>query len=103
MNQKLKKAGSIAILSTMLVGLLPFVPVVSQALSTAFKWGSTYSDLHAQVENHANQIKENKNMIKNTETRIREFRSVWCLDRLSSNANISNEVLKSCSEWIRNP
>lgn len=103
MNQKFRKAGSIAILTTMAMGLLTFGPTISNGLATVFKWGGTYSELHAKVETHEASIKNIKIKMDSADERVREFRSVWCMERLGSPDGLSNDVLKACSSWIRNP
>lgn len=103
MNQKFRKAGSYAILGTMLLGLLTFGPTVIDAISSIFKLGGTYSTLHAKVEEHDSLIKSFKTKIESTDEKVREFRSVWCMERLGTPDKLSNEVLKACSSWIHNP
>lgn len=104
MNQKkFRKAGSYAILGTMLLGLLTFGPTVLEAFAGIFKLGGTYSSLSAKVEEHDSEIKSFKIKIESADEKVREFRSVWCMERLGTPDRLSNEVLKACSSWIHNP
>lgn len=103
MHEKFKKYGSVLILGVMVSGLLTILPPVLDGLSAAFKLGGHFYNLHARVSSHEDDIKLNKEEIKQTDLKIREFRSVWCLERLGSPDRLSSEVISACSSWIKNP
>lgn len=89
-----KKAGALAILIPVFSGLLIYGEPLGKVAVVIFTFGSRYQELHAKIQNHDEKIKENTSHMK-------EFRSVWCIDRMTNSKKIDPHVLKTCTGWIK--
>lgn len=98
-----KKAGAYAILGTIVAGLMTFVPPMFQASSYVFGLGQSYSNLQDTLSKHSLTLTSHQDQISIGRSDMKEFRSVWCLDRLSSPGKVNAQVLETCSRWIKSP
>lgn len=89
-----KQAGALAILIPIFSGLLVYGEPLGKLAVVIFTFGSKYQELHAKINTHDIKIKENSNHMK-------EFRSVWCVDRMTNTKKIDPYVLKTCTDWIK--
>ena len=98
-----KKIGAWAILGAMVSGLIVFIPPIYQASAKIFSLGKTFSDATNLLESHSLTLVKHQSEIEDGQKGMREFRSVWCMDRLSSPGMVNPYVLKACTEWIKGP
>lgn len=98
-----KKLGAYAILGTVATGLMTFLPPMFQASSYVFGLGQKYSNLQETLSKHSTTLTSHQDQITIGRGDMKEFRSVWCLDRLSSPGKVNPHVLETCSRWIKSP
>lgn len=98
-----KKLGAWAILGVIVSGLFTFVPPIYNAASTVFALGSKYNSLVTEAGVTHQTLVSQQAQISVGRNEIREFRSVWCMDRLSSSGRVNSVVLRACAEWIKAP
>ncbi len=98
----LLKKGAYGILVTMAVGILVYLPPMFEVGKSILSVTKVINDANATLQTHEKKLQEHDAQISASLKNIREFRSVWCIDRLSSKG-VQPAVLKACAEWIKEP
>lgn len=98
-----KKIGAIAILGTMLTGIMTIVEPVVKFSTAIFAVSAKYQQVNAAIVKHDTVLSEHKVRLDTSDSSIREFRSVWCIDRLTSSKKVNPYVLETCGRWIKKP
>lgn len=98
-----KKVGAYAIIGVIFTGLVQVIDPLFKIGAMFFTIGGNYENINAQIANHKKRLDENDHKITLVDRSTKEFRATWCIDRLSSKGKVSDIVLKTCTEWIKNP
>lgn len=97
----LKKAGALAILVPIFTGLIAFADPLFKFSIAIFTFGSKYENINATIADTKLKLIEHERQIKTNHSHVKDFRSVWCLDRITSSKKIDPYVLKTCTGWIK--
>lgn len=64
---------------------------------------NAYSSIDRRIELTEKLIQTHSLLIESNSYGIRDFKSVWCIDRLSSQPTAHPRIIEACAKWIANP
>lgn len=89
------KVGAYGILTIIISGCFVYLPPLFQGAAFVIGASNKIAKAEEMLQDHEKKITDQNSA-------IREFRAVWCIDRMSGRV-VQRSVVEACTKWIKEP